>query len=117
MSDWGRLVCINKRCFTGGDVTHGRKSAVDTLVSDSLAGKSEWRVGTVGRDHYPIWCKIAVDLSKPGWRDFQDGKLMQNCVITICVKLYDIEDVEELSKNISVKKYGRGSNREEENYK
>lgn len=66
MLDWGRLVCINNGCFKRIDVTHGCKSVLDiTLVSEKLARKCEWKVSkqsSMGSDHYPIWCKIGVDI-------------------------------------------------------
>ncbi|KAI7808137.1 hypothetical protein IRJ41_016520 [Triplophysa rosa] len=98
MLDWGQLVCINNGCFTRIDVTHGRKSALDiTLVSEILARKCECNASkqsTMGSDHYPIWCKIGVDIT-------QTLLFKELCHNNMCEMVDDIEGIEELSKKIS----------------
>ncbi len=113
MLDWGRLVCINNGCFTRIYVIHGRKSVLDiTLVSESLARKCEWNVSnqsTMGSDHYPIWCKIGVDIIQnlveriPRWKfNAANWELFKElCHNNMCETVEYIEDIEESSKKIS----------------
>jgi len=62
------LVCINDGSGTRIDIGSGKMSALDlTLVSDNLARKSTWNVMTqnnIGSDHFPILCKIGVEIQK-----------------------------------------------------
>lgn len=59
------LVCINDGSNTRIDVHTGKESVLDlTLVSNSIASVCDWSVyneGTIGSDHYPIWCKINME--------------------------------------------------------
>lgn len=61
------LVCLNDGSSTRIDVNTGKESVLDlTLVSNSIASVCDWLVyqeGTVGSDHYPIWCKINISAS------------------------------------------------------
>jgi len=61
-----RLVCINDGRFTRVDLSQGKYSMLDlTLVSESLAGKCDWKVlnqSTVGSDHFPISSTIGLDI-------------------------------------------------------
>lgn len=62
------LVCLNDGRGTRLDVHTGNMSALDlTMVSRSLAGICEWEVEeetSVGSDHFPIKCKIALQRSQ-----------------------------------------------------
>ena len=59
-----RLVCLNDGRATRIDINTGHESVLDlTLVSDSLAGKTEWEVcgvTTIGSDHYPIVVQLEM---------------------------------------------------------
>ncbi|XP_041912697.1 uncharacterized protein LOC121677772 [Alosa sapidissima] len=60
MDDY-KLVCLNDGRNTRYDASHGTGSAIDlTLVSDQIAGVSEWEVSenSLGSDHYIIWLGI-----------------------------------------------------------
>lgn len=56
------LMCLNDGRGTRIDVNTGNRSAIDlTLVSDVVAGSSEWEVWeetTIGSDHCPTVCTL-----------------------------------------------------------
>lgn len=56
------LVCLNDGMGTRCNVVNGTESVLDlTLVSNVLAGVSQWTVRTdttVGSDHYPVFCSV-----------------------------------------------------------
>ncbi len=78
MIDWGGLVCINDGSYTRVDLSRGIYSMLDlTLVSESLAGKCDWKVinqSTVGSDHFLISSTIGLDIAQtvvermPRWK-------------------------------------------------
>ncbi len=88
MLDWGGLVCINDGSYTRREnmfslyqkfpISKGRHSVLDlTIVSESLAGKCEWKVldhSTIGSEHFPICSKVGVVIAQnvgermPRWR-------------------------------------------------
>jgi len=64
--DERELVCLNDGRGTRINVSTGKESVSDiTLVSNTLAGNSNWEVWTsttVGSDHYPVFCSIGQRL-------------------------------------------------------
>ena len=62
------LVCLNDGRGTRVNVRTGALSALDlTCVSSTLAGLSEWDIlehSTIGSDHFPLICKIAVEVNR-----------------------------------------------------
>ncbi len=100
----------------GIDVIHGRKSTLDITQkvrkSESLDRKCEWNVSkqsTMGSDHYPLWCKIGVDIIQTSVERISRWKLnaanwelfKELCHNNMCEKGEYIEDIEKLSKKIS----------------
>lgn len=66
MLDEKNLVCLNNGECTRIDVNMGKESVLDlTLVSNSIAAICDWSVyreGTIGSDHYPVWCRINIEV-------------------------------------------------------
>lgn len=60
------LVCLNDGRRTRIDIRTGKESVLDlTILSSRMAPKCKWEVhgeGTIGSDHYPIICKLDVDV-------------------------------------------------------
>lgn len=59
------MLCLNNGSSTRINLARGTESAIDlTLVSQSLAGKTNWEVykgSTVGSDCYPIFIDIGLE--------------------------------------------------------
>lgn len=85
------LVCLNDGTGTRINSSTGALTALDlTCVSSSIAGVCEWELlseSTVGSDHFPIVCRIGVDVGKednwyPGrwcWEKANWEKFNQMC--------------------------------------
>ncbi len=112
MLEWKDLICLNDGRNTRVDVAQGRTSAIDlTLASQSLARKCVWSVmeeSTVGSVHFPISCKIGIELQQveseenPRWKlKSADWKKFQEISETRMLAIdISIEDVDELNKCI-----------------
>ncbi len=106
MTDWRGLVCINDGMYTRVDLSWGIYSMLDlTLVSESLAGKCDWKVinqSTVGSDHFPISSTIGLDIAQtvvermPRWK-FKAAnweKIKEICHNRMSEFCNSVEDVE-----------------------
>ncbi len=106
------LVCMNDGRGTRINIKTGKESAIDlTLVSNSLAGVSNWEIwknDTVGSDHYPVVCSIGERgeirlnggnlkwiFGKADWDKFQ--KLNEEAIIKIDLS----EDIDEMNNQIT----------------
>lgn len=66
MLDGCDLVCVNDGRATIIDLAKGKFSALDlTIVTGNLARRCVWDIldqHLIGSDHFPITCKIGIDL-------------------------------------------------------
>ncbi|KAL2092947.1 hypothetical protein ACEWY4_010259 [Coilia grayii] len=95
------LVCVNDGSGTRLNICKNELSCIDlTLVDRKIAYRCQWNVDvttTIGSDHYPIWCKVDVEVEsepsyvhhkwlfhKANWEEFQNMSsdltdLIPNC--------------------------------------
>ena len=106
------LVCLNDGRGTRVNVRTGALSALDlTCVSSTLAGLSEWDIlehSTIGSDHFPLICKIAVEVNRevnwcPGkwhWKE-ADWELFNEVCETRVGQVQITGEVNDMARSLS----------------